>query len=447
MRKFDIAAAVLLVVALVILLYKIDKPFWGQFDWTGAWFGTIARNYLQIDISKTRLAPITVAGTSDRSLWSFYNHYPITYPLIVAGGMAVLGDHEWAIRLVPVIFSLLMLGAFYLLSRKYFHPLVGIFGIICILVTPMFIYYGKLPVHEQPVLFLSLLAVYFYLGKRFKLMTLFTSLAFFVSWTGSYILILISAHMFFTQRKNLQKLVPSYLAMGAIAALHLFHIYISSDIKDFGNAVAERTMGGGSPVTFVIKQIRWFLALYTKPLALISLAGLFFWRKPWLLLFFVWGFFQWFVVNRIMWIHDYMQIYFLPFVALSSGLFFWVIWKRNKSVCIFSLTLIVGVSLISSLPFTKALLNSKDQTAEVYPIATYIRSHSSYGDKILVTAIDPNFEVHYPSHYFSYYTDRYIKYGSISELNNGFKYIVSKGYVLEDHMLIKDFGQFHLYEN
>src|SRR3989344_462678 len=104
MRKFDLTAAILAVIAFVILLYQINKPFWGQFDWTGSWFGTIAGNYLQIDIAKTLLAPITSAGTTDRSLWTFYNHYPVTYPLIVAGSMAFFGNYEWSVRIVSVIF-------------------------------------------------------------------------------------------------------------------------------------------------------------------------------------------------------------------------------------------------------------------------------------------------------------------------------------------------------
>ena len=404
MRKFDLTAAILAVIAFVILLYQINKPFWGQFDWTGSWFGTIAGNYLQIDISKTLLAPITTAGTQDRTLWTYYNHYPVTYPLIVAGSIGIFGNTEWSVRIVSVVFTVLMIMAFYILCRKFFHPLVGIFGIICILVTPMFIYYGKLPVHEQPVLFLSLMAVSFYVSKNYKLMTLFTVLAFLVSWTGAYILILISIH-----KRRL--FVPACLILVIIALLHLLHIYISSDIKDFFGALTERTTSGGSPVTFVIKQVQWFLALYTKPLALISLCGLIFWRRPLLLMFFAWGFFQWFVVNRIMWIHDYMLIYFLPFVALSCGLFFFKIWEKNKIFCVVILLTTLCFSLFLSLPFTKALLNSKDQTAKLYYLAKFVKEHTVYGDKVTVNLpLGSDFEIHYPIHYLSYYSNRYFKY-------------------------------------
>lgn len=411
MTKIDKLAVIILLLAVGLLFYRIDKPFWGQFDWTGAWFGTIARNYLQLDIRTTKLAPITVAGTTDPSNWSYYNHYPITYPLIIAGSLAIFGDHEWAIRLVPVIFSVLTLAAFYLLCRRFFHPLVGVFGMISILVTPMFLYYGKLPVHEQSVLFFSLLAVYFYLTKRFKLMTLFVSLAFSISWTGAYILLLISAHAFSLQRKLLKKILPAYILLAVVATLHFVHIYLSSDIADFGEAVTERTMSGGSPIVFVVKQARWFLALYTKPLALISLAGLIFWRKPLLLIFFVWGFFQWIVVNRIMWIHDYMLIYFLPFVALSCGLFFWQVWEKSKIVCVGALVLTLGLSLFWHLPFTMALLGSKDQTAELYYLAESIKKHTVYGDKVTINLPpESDFEIHYPIHYLSYYVNRYVKY-------------------------------------
>lgn len=403
MRKFDIAALLLVAGALVILLYKIDKPFWGQFDWTGAWFGTIARNYLQIDLTKTKLAPITVAGTENKADWEYYNHYPITYPFMVAGSMAVFGDHEWSIRLVSLIFSLLTLGAFYLLCRRFFHPLVGIFGIISILATPMFIYYGKLPVHEQPVLFFSLMGLYFYLAGRNKLMTVFLALAFMASWTGAYIFLLITVH-----RRRI--FIPVGLIFIVIILLHFSHIYFSSDLKDFSDALANRTSGGGSPIEFVIKQIKWFFVLYTKPLALVSLLGLVFWRKPVLLMFFVWGFFQWVAVNRIMWIHDYMLMYFLPFVALSCGLFFYKLFVKSKTAGIFALLSLLTLSLFLSLPFTKTLLNSQDQTAKLYFLGRRIREHTAYGDRVFVPVPDANFEIHYPKHYLSYYANRFISY-------------------------------------
>lgn len=411
MKKVDFLAIFVILLAVPLLFYQINKPFWGQFDWTGAWFGTIARNYLEIPMQKTKLAPITVAGTFNPVDWKFYNHYPITFPLLIAGSMAIFGDHEWSIRLVPVIFSLLTLGVFYLFCRRFFHPLVGIFGVIAVLATPMFLYYGKLPVHEQPVLFFSLLAVYFYFANRFRPMTVFIALAFMISWTGAYMLFLISGHAFLTQRKILRKLIPAYLIIISIAVLHLFHIHISSDFSDFGNAVAERTGSGGSPVAFVSKQAKWFLALYTKPLAVISLVGLIFWRKSALLMFFAWGFFQWVAVNRIMWIHDYMLIYFLPFVALSCGLFFGKIWDKNRPAGAAVLILILGLTLFSSLPFTRALLNSKDQTAKLYYLGKLIKDHSAFGDKITLNLPEgSDFEIHYPIHYLSYYSDRYVKY-------------------------------------
>jgi len=446
MKKFDFVAILLFILAFAILIYKIEKPFWGQFDWTGAWFGTIARNYLQIDVSKSLLAPITVSGTTEKTLWSYYNHYSITYPLITAGSLYLFGVHEWSIRIVPVVFSVLFLIVFYLLCRRFYHPLVGIFGIISTLVTPMFIYYGKLPVHEQAVLFLSLAAVYFYSSKNIKWMTIFTTLALMVSWTGVYILLLITVHGYFTQKNILRKFLPAYLILLLIPLVHLLHIQISSNLNDFGRAISDRTSSGGSPITFVIKQIKWSLALYTKPLFIISLLSLIYWKKPIMLMFFVWGFFQWFVVNKIMWIHDYMLIYFLPFFAFTCGYSFYQIWKKNQVFCFVLISLVLFFSVYTSFPFTNALLNSRDQTGDVYPVAKYLKENSIYGDKIFVVS-DSNFEIRYPVHYFSYYSDRYIKYGSLKELNTSYKYIIVKDEKINDKKLIQIFGSFFIYEN
>ncbi len=453
MRKFDLLTILLLLLALALLSYSLDKPFWGQFDWTGAWFGTIARNYLEIPLAKSRLAPITVAGTANRADWQYYNHYSVAYPFLIAGSLLVFGDHEWSIRLVSLVFSLLMLGAFYVLCRRFFHPLVGIFGIIVIIFSPMFVYYGKLPVHEQPVLFLSLVSLFYYLSwthsaKRADFIKMFLSviLGFLISWTGGYILILMTLHLFYNQKFKAFLLTPFYLVLLLILALHLIHIYISSDMADFVQALAERTSGGVNtgkilftPLSFLARQTRWFFVLYTRPVALIVLLNFFsvlvvdIRRRALssggqlLIVFFAWGFFQWLVVPRITWIHDYMLIYFLPFVGLSSGLLMKRIWDKNRSVGLVFCLFILVISVVTSLPFTAALLRSKDQTSRMYAVAKFLRKHTIYGDRILM-AIKPGseFEIHYPSHYLSYYSNRFVKYQftNVHNKREEYKYII-----------------------
>lgn len=483
MRKYDLLAGILIALAAILLLYQIDKPFWGQFDWTGAWFGTIARNYLQIDLPTTRLAPITVSGTTLKSDWTFYNHYTITYPLMVTASLALFGVHEWSIRLVSLVFSLLMLGAFYVLCRRFFHSLVGIFGIFTVIFTPMFIYYGKLPVHEQPVLFFSLVSLYFYLAwlkswarSDFRKMLIFITLGFLTSWTGAFVLILITFHLVLNHRYKVFRLFPAYLLVLLIAILHLAHILVSSDLKDFSQTLADRTSGGVSqgkqlftPLTFVLKQIKWFFALYTRPLALITIisSSLLVFRAfnrrqltPELqlcLLFLCWGFFEWLLVSRIAWIHDYMLIYFLPFVAFSSGFLFWRIYSRIKTFGLLLITATIIFAAYLSLPFTTALLFSKDQTGNLYPVATYIKTNSVYGDRILV-AVKPesDFEIHYPVHYLSFYSDRYIKYQFTDSSNwkGDYKFIITPDdfadknltTILNSNFQVKKIAGFSVYE-
>lgn len=429
MKKYDLAFLVLLVAASVLLFYHVGKPFWGQFDWTGAWFGTIARNFLTLPIAETKLAAITVSGTLNPRDWTFYNHYTSTYPLLTALSMIFFGVTESAIRIVPIIFSILMIFTIYLLTRKFLHPVVGIFGIFAIIFTPMFIYYGKLPVHEQAVLFFSLTALYSYLKNDFAKMFIFLGLGFLTSWTGAYMLFLLTMHLFLTKKWQVFKLFPAYLIMALITILHFAHIYVSSDIIEFATTLSERTSGGNlgsnvifTPVTFVIKQLKWFFVLYTRPLALLSLATLaiFFIKSVLkrkialetqiLLLLFAWGFGQWLAVPRISWIHDYMLIYFLPFVTLASGMVFHRLFLWQKTLGFFLIFGFVLLSIFFSLPFTNALLKSQDQTSKLYTLAKVISEKTKYGDRILVVAENEAFEKRYPSHYLSYYSNRYIKY-------------------------------------
>src|SRR6186997_330533 len=105
MRRYNLIFCLLLGLAFLLLFYNIGKPFWGQFDWTGAWFGTISRNLITIPLPETKLAAITVSGTRNPADWSFYNHYTSFYPVIIALSMIIFSQTEAAIRIVPVIFS------------------------------------------------------------------------------------------------------------------------------------------------------------------------------------------------------------------------------------------------------------------------------------------------------------------------------------------------------
>lgn len=479
MKKEDKLLIFLLATAFLMLIYKIDKPFWGQFDWTGAWFGTIARNYLDIGYLTTKLAPITVSGTVNPSEWEYYNHYSVFYPLLTSFSLLLFGVHEWSVRIVSTVFSLGILAAFYLICRRFLSAKIGLTGTLTIIFTPMFIYYGKLPVHEQPVIFFSLLSLFYYFlwsensrKKNLALMTIFSGLSFAVSWTGFYMLLMITVHLFLTNRKVFLKIIYPHLLVFSIFILHFAHIFFTSSFQDFATALFDRTSTSVSLVVFVQRQVLWLLALYTKPLVIISLFNLLSLvilniKKPKyvlkntqfqiLLILFVWGFFQWLIAKGIAAIHDYMLIYFLPFIGLSTGLFFEKIAVKHKAFSFLGLAVVLLLSLKTSLPFSLALLNSRDQTGDIYEIANYIRVHSSFGDKILV-AVKPgaDFEIHYPSHYFSYYSNRFIKYQFTKTENIGEEYkfiVVPVKYgdadtetFLRKKYKARDFHNFHLYE-
>ena len=173
----------LLLILLVGLLIRLDhftEPWsdhfvphgWSHMGWSGALYSTIARNYLRYGWA-TYLGPARSTGLVPADQLVFYAHHPPLLVWLIAMSFAVFGEHEWATRLVPLLFSLGSLLIMYALATRHFNRSVGLLATLLLAVVPMAAYYlGPFPdVHGPQVLFLMLLSLFWYFrwiesGKR-----------------------------------------------------------------------------------------------------------------------------------------------------------------------------------------------------------------------------------------------------------------------------------------
>ncbi len=82
--------------------------------WGGAFYSNIARNYLRYGYGETHFAPVVNTGIVPARRHVYYLTHPPGIGWLVSVCFRLLGIHEWAARLVPLVFSL---GTIVLLYR------------------------------------------------------------------------------------------------------------------------------------------------------------------------------------------------------------------------------------------------------------------------------------------------------------------------------------------
>jgi 4-amino-4-deoxy-L-arabinose transferase-like glycosyltransferase len=150
-------------VAALLLGRGITAPFLGWHDMNSAMYSHFARNHIQYGLAYTRLYctwgdTATPPPAPDRYL----NHPPLV-ALFTAVPLFVLGDHEWAARLVPIGATL---GSVVLLMRivgGLGGPLLGVLAGFFFATLPLTAHFGRMIDHVAPVQLFTLLMLHGYL--------------------------------------------------------------------------------------------------------------------------------------------------------------------------------------------------------------------------------------------------------------------------------------------
>jgi len=343
-----------------ILTRNINKPFIGHHDWNGVFYANIARNYLNHGFLKTKLGQMT-------GLNSFYTHYPPLLTLIMALGFKIFSIKDIVARAIPIIFHILTLLNLYLLSKKLkFSRLASISSLI-IVFTPMIRYFSKMPSQEALMLFFSTLSVSFYLDliknpsnkNQFKyyIATIFNGLS---GWAGYFIYPLISIHCFYKHRKIFKKTLISIYILIAIFCLHLLHTYIlTGSIAGGGlinallyrlnffpllNRVAPQMVKDFTWKAYLLQQRQWLTIYFTGSLLFTVFISLFLKPDLIILIFLFWGLSYPVIFSNVVFIHEYFNIFFAPFLGLSTGFLINKLSAKN-----FRLALITSIFLFTAV--------------------------------------------------------------------------------------------------
>lgn len=338
-----ITVIVLFFTALTILSLNSGKPFYGEHDWNGVRYGNIARNYLKYSFFETKLGQIENSGNLKKDEFEFFTHYPPLFPLVISLSYKIFGISEWSTRLVPILFSSGIIVLIFLIGEKLKDFRLGIISSLLALLTPLFLYFGKNPVHESMVVFFVLLSFLFYLKWNFTnkknlfWFILSLTLAHFSTWSGFFLL---PAIFIITLLKKdfykLLKILPLFIIPILVFLIHLIHSFVltGSFLGGGLDSVFLQRAGisdGGKVedlnlINYILRLKLWFFTLLTATLTVFS--ALFIVTRNYnkleemdwnILILGVFGITYFVLFPNAGYIHNYLIFYLLPFLAISSA--------------------------------------------------------------------------------------------------------------------------------
>src|SRR5712692_118463 len=255
----SITLAAVLALAAVVLCYELTEPFIGHHDWTSAGNSAAARNHLRYGYAATRLAVTENNDFVPPEWFRYYTNHPPLVPLFVSFSFRLFGEHEWAARLVPIIFSLGSTVLVYLLGIALGGHGLGLLSAFVYALLPMNAYFGRMVNHEAPTNFFALATALAYLRwhRTRRTAPFLLALAALVvgelcDWPGYYLAGILPLHHIAASghaRREWKILVFPLTAM-VVFGLHLGHIF---------------WLKGSEGLSYLVSMFLWRTNLYVSP--------------------------------------------------------------------------------------------------------------------------------------------------------------------------------------
>lgn len=457
---------IILIFASILLSRGLDKPFIGHHDWNGAFWGSSTRNYLSYFGQIDKTSEDYVSKVELRELY-FQNYTPLL-PLILSPAASVIGVSELSLRFTPMVFSLVMVFFIFKIGKLLFDQKTAILAAAFTILTPMFLYFGKLPDHEPIVVSLIVTTFYVFLkvvkGQRklYPLFILLLTLSLLESWPAFFIIPpLIIFSKIVAKIETRKVLVIAGVAL-AVVISHLTLLFLlkgQNSPVTFLNQELTRTgiadnmtVAKFGLIEFLTTETHYSVIYFTRMLLILSLlwTGIFFSKmirkkiqsQDWLLsILLIYPLSFLLVFRQLAFIHDYKLYHFLPFIVLSSAHIFKKILQKIKDLMpenklfvssyfiLSSTLLVVTVSIVFTerLDFLNSLLKS-NASIDGYELGILLKRLSKIDQRVLV--LSEQFGAHFGV-FTNYYANRIIDYNdfSLDDLKksnslNAYQYIV-----------------------
>jgi hypothetical protein len=422
--------ALILILATVLGCYRIAEPAWddthGRAPLDGFQgsivieYGQIARNYLKFGYLRTKLGQTTNHGWVEPSepFQYRFDHPPLS-PWLISVSFRLFGIHEWSARLVYVLSSLAILLLTFLLTHRLARDRTALLASLLLSLTPMYIYYSKMPDKHFLATFFSLLTFFFYYcwtetGKGGHYFGMYVSfvLGALSDWVTYFVIPPLLLHYIaYEYRKTRDlKFVFSFAILPFILfGAHLGWAYLlegKEALKGLLDLFLFRSISAGSRHGqlaftwwdfYAIGYTRFKLFL-TPTVGLLSTVGSITLatglfrkgssrRNAFVLALFLFGFSHNLLFHNRVFVHDYIMLFhLLPFFAIAAALGAEFIIERvllNRTIWVVPFGLVMCSCLASQLIPTLRTLHQVSILPDLYLIGNQISALTDETAKVM----------------------------------------------------------------
>jgi 4-amino-4-deoxy-L-arabinose transferase-like glycosyltransferase len=352
--RANLLFALLFAATAAVLCIQLTEAFVGKHEgWNAAVYSTAARNHLAYGLGATRLGVILNGDTVSPAAFLYYTNHPPLLPLALAASFAVFGPHEWAARLVPILFTLASLVLVWRIGARLRGETYGLLAAAIFAFVPMNAFYGRMVDHEALTLTFALAALYAYLRWReaaapgwFAASLAMLALAMATGWPGYYLAGFLPAHHLLADRGTRRDRRVLLYPLLAFASFGVFLLHVawlrgggglgelasqfvtrtSAHTADFTEGAAHRFTWPGFAVLWAARAYK----LFTLPVLAAALFEL--WdtargrggppgrARGVTLLLAAFGVTHLLLFRQGAWVHDYWGFYLaVPLAMLAAG--------------------------------------------------------------------------------------------------------------------------------
>ena len=268
-----------------------------------------------------------------------YGDHPPMLALSIAVSLSIFGYHFWAVRLIPIVATLIALILFYLLTLMLFDRRVATFAAALFATFPITTYYGRSVTHEAETMCCVMgMALGYLLWRRTGLNRWLIGVAACVMLGALYDwpMLFFCCMLFFLDTLRARRVNWRVALATAGAGIAVFALMITQIAWAGGWTLAHLQhqfffRSAPIPLRADVHRLGYFNVLdygfWVTPAALIALY--FVWRVfrreglslrvQYVLLFGLGGLTHIIVFRQGSYLHDYWQFYLIPFYALTLG--------------------------------------------------------------------------------------------------------------------------------
>ncbi len=341
-----------------VLCSRLSHPWTYNDDYNGAFWSQAARNLNQAGFLATAGVPAPLYyGQPPIPADALYVHHPTLLAAMMAADRALLGESEWAARLLPVGFSLLTAVLLWLFASFCLGWRAGALSLAFFLAAPMELHYGQMVNFEAPELFFLLAALccfHLWRCRRTSLsaagLVLCCCLAMWTDWQGYLLVILLASQLILKGPGRNARLAAALLMAACLCGIaFLLQIHRANPaawqqlLDAFHERAAGRDVSGGAFTAgqWLATEGGYLITLFSPFAWLLAAAGAviaFIERRRLTpreaapihigsVLFVIDAFYVCLLRNQS-YIHDFAAFYFLIPVAVFSAFFVdWIIRK------------------------------------------------------------------------------------------------------------------------